>query len=653
MRTLIGLCGVILLMAAVLPAADTDYKIDRTLMSTLTDTQDATAAFFVVFKERANLAAAERMNYADRGRFVIQALQATAARSQAFVRAALEARNIRYTAFWVENKIYIPEGNLTLARLLSRRPEVAAIVPERIFQIPPPRETAGAGTQGIEWNIAKINADKVWPSTKGGGVVVANIDTGVQYNHPALVNQYRGRNSNGTYTHKGNFYDPTGRCFGGTPCDNNGHGTHTMGTMVGDDGGSNQIGVAPGAKWIACKGCASSSCADSTLTACAQWILDPMGDNSGSMRPNIVNNSWGGGGGDGWYQGYVQSWVAAGIFPAFSIGNSGPDCGTAGSPGDYPESFGSGATDSNDVIADYSSRGPSGMNPALIKPDVAAPGSNIRSSIPTNRYAIFSGTSMASPHSAGTAALIWSAAAAYKGNVGGTEQLLKDTAIRLYSAQQTCGGVSGALSPNNTYGSGRIDAYAAFVQATGGGGANHAPTVTITSPNNGDAFACTVAVTFTATATDQDPGDTVGPISWSDNGNSIGTGSSISKTYTCAETGNHTIVASAQDNHGAAGSDTITISIVNNSKPDAPSDLTASVSGSQVILKWTDNSSNETGFKVERKKGVGAWTLIGTTGANVTTYTDAPGRGVWSYRVRATNAAGDSDPSNVVSVRVF
>ena len=156
---------------------------------------------------------------------------------------------------------------------------------------------------------------------RGEGIVIANIDTGVQYNHPALVGKYRG-NLGGSFDHNYNWYDPSAICGSPSlvPCDNNNHGTHTMGTMVGDDGAGNQIGVAPGAKWIAAKGCESSSCSSTALLNSGQWILAPTRlDGTGadaSKRPNIVNNSWGGGRGDPWYSATVDAWVASGIFPA-------------------------------------------------------------------------------------------------------------------------------------------------------------------------------------------------------------------------------------------------------------------------------------------------------------------------------------------------
>ncbi|MFZ3070131.1 MAG: S8 family serine peptidase, partial [Anaerolineaceae bacterium] len=148
-------------------------------------------------------------------------------------------------------------------------------------------------------------------------------------------------------------------------------------------------------------------------------------------RPNIVNNSWGGGGGDTWYQAKVVAWRAAGIFPAFSAGNSGSGCSTLGSPGDYQESFASASHQSSRTISDFSSRGPSstfGHDP-YTKPNISAPGSSICSSVPTDGWSCgYSGTSMASPHSAGAVALLWSCNPSLIGSIDTTFELLQSTA---------------------------------------------------------------------------------------------------------------------------------------------------------------------------------------------------------------------------------
>jgi subtilisin family serine protease len=643
--------GWVLLTVAALAASaapNYDAKIDSGLLAQFTGDEEVTAPFFVVLAERADVKPAYRIsNRAERGRYVVQALQTVANRSQAGVRGYLRGQGVAFTPFWVENKIYIAQGTLELARALAQRPEVAAIVPEAIYTLAPPQVSDGAAVQGIEWNISKIRANEVWPTTKGTGLVVANIDTGVQYTHPALAGKYRGNNG-GSYTHPGNWSDPTGVC-GAAPCDNNGHGSHTMGTMVGDDGAGNQIGVAPDAKWIACKGCATNSCSGSHLTACAQWMMDPKG-NGGLDQPDVVNNSWGGGGGNSWYQSYVQNWRAAGIFPAFSAGNSGSNCNTTGSPGDYPESYASGATDSADGIASFSSRGPSAFG-GILKPDVSAPGVSVRSSVPTNSYSSYSGTSMASPHTAGAVALLWAAAAAYRSNIAGTETLFEQNAVKLVSSTQTCGGIATGVSPNNVYGHGRLDVKKA-VDASGVP-PNQPPTVAISAPSNGALVDCGVPVNFTASANDPETG-ALTSIGWTDNAAGFGTGESVSKTFDCAATGAHTIVASVTDPAGLSETDTIGITVVNPSIPAAPSNLAGLVSARTINLTWTDNAANETGFVVERKlKSASTWAVVKTINVPDTQSTNdtVPSAGHYQYRVRAANGAMLSAPSNVITKR--
>jgi subtilisin family serine protease len=317
-------------------------------------------------------------------------------------------------------------GQSKLLDTIAAFPEVAKISELRTYKIPDPivNATSTPGIDTVEWGVDRIRAPQVWSQfgTRGEGIVVANIDTGVQFDHPALAAKYRGRDANGAIDHNYNWFDPSEVCPTAAPCDNNNHGTHTMGTMVGDDGGANQIGVAPGAKFIAAKGCESSSCSDFALLSSGEWIVAPTDLNGNNPRPDlapdIVNNSWGGLGYDPFYEEIVQSWLAAGIFPAFSNGNSGPGCNTSGSPGMYNESYSSGAFDINNAIASFSSRG-TGEN-GEIKPNLAAPGVNVRSSIAGGSYGNFSGTSMASPHTAGTVALIWSASPATRGDINAT-----------------------------------------------------------------------------------------------------------------------------------------------------------------------------------------------------------------------------------------
>ncbi|MCX5151858.1 S8 family serine peptidase [Streptomyces sp. NBC_00320] len=444
-----------------------ERKIEPKLRAQLDDS--AKAAFWVYLDSAADLTAAgTQKTRAAKAETVLHAKQQHAARSQAEVIKALDGAKAEYTSYWIVNAVRVV-GSQKLAGTLAQRPEVSRIDADDKVTLPKPAEGTRekAAADAVEWNIDRIKAPQVWDQlgVRGEGIVVANIDSGVDYTHPAVNGQYRGKNADGSYDHNYNWFDPAGVCPTAAPCDNNDHGTHTMGTMVGDDGGANKIGVAPGAKWIAAKGCETNSCSEASLLAAGQWIVAPTDLNGQNPRPDlaphVVNNSWGSATHDEWYQQIVDTWRAAGIFPAFSNGNSGPGCATSGSPGDYASSYSSGAFDINGAIAPFSSRGagPGG----IIKPNIAAPGVNVRSSVPGGGYESFSGTSMASPHTAATVALLWSAAPALEGDVAQTEQLLNGTAQDTDNGQ--CGGNA---ADNNVFGEGKLDALAAVSGAPRG-----------------------------------------------------------------------------------------------------------------------------------------------------------------------------------------
>ncbi|MGW1279902.1 S8 family serine peptidase [Streptomyces tsukubensis] len=424
--------------------------------------------FWVRFDTAADLGAAARARGKDaRAAAVYEAKREHAERSQAGVVKALEGMRAEYTPYWIVNTVRVV-ATAKVAEELALRPEVAGLDAEDRITIPKPVRGERENTvDAVEWNIDRIKAPQVWSQlgVRGEGVVVANIDTGVDYQHPAVDEQYRGRAADGSLSHDYNWFDPANICPAKAPCDNNDHGTHTMGTMVGDDGADNKIGVAPGARWIAAKGCESNSCSQTSLLASGQWIAAPTDLNGANPRPDlapdIVNNSWGSAVHNPWYKEIVAAWRAAGIFPAFSNGNNGPACATSGSPGDYVASYSSGAFDINNAIASFSSRGAG--DAGGIKPNIAAPGANVRSAIRNGGYGSFSGTSMASPHTAAAAALIWSAAPALRGDVAQTEALLDQTAIDVDAT--TCGGTP---ADNNVFGEGRLDALAAVQSAPRG-----------------------------------------------------------------------------------------------------------------------------------------------------------------------------------------
>jgi subtilisin family serine protease len=371
---------------------------------------------------------------------------------------------------------------------------------DRAFRVP--LETADAlapqAATAIEWNLSLINAPSVWAlGDTGQNAVYANADTGVQWNHPALKPHYRGWNGT-TADHNYNWWDAIHGDIDGNgnpcgfslavPCDDQGHGTHTMGTGVGDDGANNQIGVAPGAKWIGCRNMDAGVGRTSTYIECMQFFVAPT-DLSGnnpdpSKRPDAVGNSYGCPTSELCTATSLLTAMdnlrAAGIFMAVSAGNSGSSCSTVSDPPAlYDSAITVGATGfQSNSIASYSSRGPvTADSSGRAKPDVVAPGSSVRSSYPNNTYATLSGTSMASPHVAGAVALLWSAFPNLRGNVDHTEFILEQTALHL-TTTQGCGGDTSSQVPNNVYGYGRIDALAAYNYAAAEGTATPTPTNT-------------------------------------------------------------------------------------------------------------------------------------------------------------------------------
>ncbi|MGW4469951.1 S8 family serine peptidase [Nonomuraea sp. NPDC004354] len=458
------LLGILAMLALLLPfgvahAAPEPQKISEAVRADLS--QDDKARFWVRLKGEAGLSAAHRATTkVDKARQVFAAKTQHASASQANLRKLLEARDAEFTPFWIVNAVVVT-ADAKLAAEIAELPEVTAIEPVRTLSLPKPVPgTAEAKVNAVEWNVDRVNAPRVWNElgTRGEGVVVAHIDTGAQFDHPEIAAQYRGRIPGGGYDHDYNWFDPARVCPSPAPCDNNGHGTHVMGTMVGASG----IGVAPGATWIAAKGCEGQTCTDASLLAAGQWVLAPT-DLTGAnprpdLAPDIVNNSWGGPGFDPWYKATVDAWIAAGIFPMFANGNEGPACRTSGSPGQYVAGYSTGGFDVNNVVYNRSSRG-EGEN-GEIKPNISAPAVNVRSSVPGGGYSSFTGTSMASPHVAATVALIWSASPRLQGDIAATRPLLDSTAIDVNDT--TCGGTA---ADNNVWGEGRLDAFAAVSAA--------------------------------------------------------------------------------------------------------------------------------------------------------------------------------------------
>jgi subtilisin family serine protease len=256
-----------------------------------------------------------------------------------------------------------------------------------------------------------------------------------------------------------------------------------MGTMAGDDGGTNQIGMAPEARWIGCRNMEEGWGTPSTYMECFEFFLAPYplgGTPDGGvpeLAPHVVSNSWGCPPEEGCdaeaialLEESVQALYQAGIVVVASAGNSGSACDSVLSPpAIYPQSFTVGAFDhTTGLIASFSSRGPVTYGgDTYIKPDITAPGVKIRSSLPGGGYGDKQGTSMAAPHVAGAVALLLSAAPGYVGDVDGIELVLTSTA-EPRTTTQGCGGDGTASVPNNVWGWGILDILAAVELATVG-----------------------------------------------------------------------------------------------------------------------------------------------------------------------------------------
>jgi serine protease AprX len=426
----------------------------------------------VVLTQQADLSAASTFNTKlDKGNFVVNTLRTVAARTQGPILSLLQQRGVPYQSFYIVNMIKVT-GDRNLMEELAAREDVARIdANPTIHNALPGVEGSDSTFQtlGVEWNIQRVKAPDVWAlGYHGEGRVVSGADTGVQWDHPALKSHYRGWDGH-TVNHDYNWHDASPD-HSPVPIDPNSHGTFTASEMVGDDGQGNQVGVAPGAKWIACRNMdAGGNGTPARYTECFQFLIAPYpvnGDPSQgdpSKAPDSINNSWTCPPSEGCSTYTLQSIVdavrAAGIFPAMAASNYGPGCSTIQEPpAIYASSVDVAALDSSDHIASFSSRGPVIADGShRTKPDLSAPGVNIRGAVPGNGYASgWSGTSMAAPHVAGGVALLWQVKPNLVGNVTQT-QLTMERAAQHFVVQSVanCGGPSGLQ--NNTFGFGLLN----------------------------------------------------------------------------------------------------------------------------------------------------------------------------------------------------
>jgi len=425
----------------------------------------------------------------EKTRFVYDTLTHYADQSQAGLRKDLELHHIAHQVLWISNGIWVPAMDRATLLRLSTRTDVAhidldvkspGIQTQALARLSPAVALSivdrpfVAAPQTVEWGVSKVNAPQVWAmGYTGQGIVLADLDTGVMWAHPALQPKYRGWNGI-TATHDYNWYDPI--ITSTSPIDPYGHGTHTVGTMVGDDGAGHQTGVAPGARWIGCRNMDSAGWGSVyRYTMCFQFAMAPTKtDGTGAdptLAADITSNSWtcdvaaeAGCFDPSALVTVTQALHDAGIMVMAAAGNSKAYCGGINeAPGMLDQAFTVGATDISNLIASFSNLGPSPFTGKL-KPNIVAPGVSVNSTLNNGGYGLMSGTSMATPHVAGVAALLWSAAPWLRGDVDETEAVLTSTAHALTNAT-TCGGVPGSSVPNNTFGYGLINAQAAVNEA--------------------------------------------------------------------------------------------------------------------------------------------------------------------------------------------
>ncbi|HEX7319253.1 MAG TPA: S8 family serine peptidase [bacterium] len=361
--------------------------------------------------------------------------------------------------YWIFNGFHV-KATKEVIQELARRNDVWFICNNGTAQIIVEKNSDNY-PMVAEWNIQKIQADSCWNAGfNGNGIIVGHLDTGVLTTHAALTGKWLSP------------YWVDGVNGQSSPYDDHGHGTHTMGTICGGDGFgtfTDDVGVAYGARFIPTKAFNSGGSGSfTTIDTCMNYLANLK---AGGIDIRAIGNSWGNNNGSElhWWT-IVLNWKTIGVLPVFSNGNAGPGAGTVGAPGSYPLCIGVGSTNSSDAVSGYSSRGPAPNidpinNPTywyyptwnLLKPDVSAPGENVRSSWNNGGYNTISGTSMASPHvTGGTAVLLHK-------NPGLTIQELYDL-FRNY-----CDQPSGYTYPNYDYGWGRINLWRSLQNVPAGG----------------------------------------------------------------------------------------------------------------------------------------------------------------------------------------
>ncbi len=437
------------------------------------------------------------LDRSQRVQFVFDKLTETAKKSQKKWLDYLKQKGYQTRSYYIENAILVRDADKELIQNLSLWDDAQSFTEDVQFKMKEVdknhpelfgtlKNRSDLELRKVEAHLEMIQVDKVWRelNVRGKGIVIGGQDTGYFWRHNSLIKKYRGFNK-GQIDHNYNWHNAirspdSGACANANfePCDDKDHGTHTMGTMVGDDEKGNQIGVAPEAQWIGCRNMKLGEGSVSTYLDCFEFLMapyplggDPVKDAKPSLAAHIVNNSWScpvseGCRGDEFLES-VRAYKAAGILLVVAASNNGPNCGTASdAPAKYSGeliSVGAYNTILNE-IAFFSARGPTSWNNNLA-PTLTAPGAVIRSSITKgpDSYDDKPGTSMASPQVAGVAALLWSYRPELIGQIEATMDILQKSATP-FKAKDSCPGFPAQQIPNAEFGFGMVNAYRALIQ---------------------------------------------------------------------------------------------------------------------------------------------------------------------------------------------
>lgn len=569
---------------------------------------------------------------------LIKALKAKTDDGQKSLKKYLKDNAIKdkdVTVLWMINAVavVVPAG---LVESLAARSDVERVDLDEEVVAP---AGSAAGSALPEWNIEMIRAPELWAlGHDGAGIVVATLDSGVDYDHPDIGPKWRG----GTNS----WFDPNGQHA--MPYDASGHGTWTMGLLVGGDAGGTAIGTAPGAQWIAVKIFDDRGRSRlSRIHQGFQWLLDPDGDPATNDSPEVVNNSW-----------YLSNTVdqcnsefvddiaalkAAEIAVVFSAGNTGPYSASSVSPSNNIGSVAVGAIDASGYVAGFSARGPSacgaGNYPALV-----APGVNVLTANRTfggifpDSYTWVSGTSFAAPHVSGAIALLLSVNPDL--TVSELESALQSSALDL-----------GPGGPDDDSGYGLIDVMEAYLALAGDPAA---PVATDDAYNIvADSTLNVAAPGVLANDSDANGDSLTANLDSPASSGSVTLNSDGSFAYTPGPgyTGIDSFTYTASDGALNSNPATVTISVdpipVNN-PPVANDDAASTFESSAVAIDVLGNDTDDDGDALSvRAVTQGADGTVANNGGDVT-YTPAPGfTGTDSFTYIANDGDLDSNPATV------